>query len=169
MIRERLGRQQDRSIRWIPSENLHITLWFLGEVREERCDAVVDSLRPRIAERSFRVQLSGVGTFPPSGSPRVLWLGVRDGQHALARVHAEIGKRLVPLGFAAESRPYSAHLTLARVKEPLPVAVRRSFRDAMQSVEASAGGWIVDKLTVFRSRTAPTGAVYEPLLRVPLS
>lgn len=158
-----------RGFRSIPPENLHLTVWFLGEVSDPRGVAILDTLRPPLAERPFTLRLSGLGAFPPSGSPRVLWMGVAEGLDALARLHDEVGARLLPWGFQPEGRPYSAHLTLARIKEPLPSTVRAALRETLRHSSAEAGSCRVDALTVFRSRTSPAGALYERLLRVPLS
>ena len=155
-------------VRWIPAINLHLTVWFLGEVAEPRASEVLEALSPQLDLKSFRLALGGLGAFPPSGSPRVLWLGVRDGIDALTRANALVGARLAPLGFEPERRRFSAHLTLARINTPLPQSSRRSLREALERQSAEAGSCTVDGLTVFRSHTAPTGAVYEPVLRVPL-
>jgi 2'-5' RNA ligase len=167
-IREALGRDADRRFRWIPAENLHLTLWFLGEIAEPKSAEVLNALRIRFEEKPFALHLSGLGTFPKSGSPRVLWLGAGEGAEGLVRLHAAIGERLGPLGFSREARPYSAHLTLARIKEPLPARVRTRLSDAQHRLGTDAGRCWVEAVTLFRSRTSPKGAVYEPLLRVPL-
>ena len=159
----------DHGIRWIADENLHLTVWFLGEVSDARAGAVLDALRAPVHEPAFMLHLSGLGAFPPSGPPRVFWMGVSQGTDELARLHDEIGARLVPWGFRAEARAYSAHLTLARVKEPPPAAARGAIRQLLRDGDADAGGCRIEALTVFRSRTSPAGAVYEALLRVPLS
>ena len=158
----------DHGIRWIPEENLHLTVWFLGEVSDPRAGAVLEALRPPLPEPAFTLRLAGLGAFPPSGPPRVFWMGVSQGTDELARLHDEIGARLAPWGFRGEARAYSAHLTLARVKEPPPPAARATVRQLLRDRKAEAGDCRVDALTVFRSRTSPAGATYEPLLRVPL-
>ena len=168
-VRDALERDVERVFRWIPAENLHLTVWFLGEVQGAACAAVLDALKPRLDERGFRLHLSGLGTFPTSGSPRVLWMGVREGMEALSRLHDAVGARLAPLGFGPDSRPYSAHLTLARIKAPIQAQARRALREALGRLAADAGRSVVEDLTIFRSRTSPKGAIYEPLLRVPLS
>ena len=168
-LRDRLRRAgADHGIRWVPEQNLHLTVWFLGEVSDARSAAVLDALRTPVAVPPFDLHLAGAGAFPPSGPPRVLWMGVSRGIEQLSRAHDEIGARLVPWGFAAEGRAYSAHLTLARVKEPPHGAARAAIRDILRDEAADAGTCRVTALTVFRSRTAPSGAVYEPVLRVPL-
>ena len=147
---------------------MHLTVWFLGEVSEPRAGAVLDALAPPIDVPPFDLHLEGFGAFPPSGPPRVLWMGVTRGLEELARLHEEVGSRLQPWGFPAEGRAYSAHLTIARVKEPASGAARTAIRNAVTHEEADAGACRIDHLVVFRSRTSPAGAAYEPLLRVRL-
>ena len=169
-LRERLqDAHANQGIRWIPDENLHLTVWFLGEVSDARASAVLDALRPPMETPAFDLHVAGFGAFPPSGPPRVLWIGVTRGLEQLARAHDEVGARLQPWGFPPEGRAYSAHLTIARVKEPPSGAARARLRQAIAHEPADAGECRIEGLTVFRSRTAPTGAAYEPLLRVPLS
>ena len=169
-LRARLERSHaDSGLRWVPASNLHLTVWFLGEVSEPRADAVLDALRPALETPSFELHIDGFGAFPPSGPPRVMWMGVTRGLAELARAHEEVGTRLQPWGFPAEGRAYSAHLTIARVKEPPHGAARTALRQALAHEPADAGSCRIPELTVFRSRTSPKGAVYERLLRVPLS
>jgi 2'-5' RNA ligase len=169
-LRDRLeAARANHGIRWIPLENLHLTVWFLGEVSDARSSAVLDALRPAMQSPAFDLHIGGFGAFPPSGPPRVLWIGVTRGIGDLARAHEEIGGRLQPWGFPPEGRAYSAHLTIARVKEPAHGAARAALRHALAHTPADAGECRIDALTVFRSRTGPRGSVYERLLRVPLS
>jgi RNA 2',3'-cyclic 3'-phosphodiesterase len=162
------SRRMGDGLRWVPEQNLHLTVWFLGEVSDNRAAAVLDTLRPPVGVPPFTLHLSGLGAFPPSGPPRVYWLGVARGGEELARIHDDLGTRLAPWGFEGEGRPYSAHLTLARVKEAPAAAARAVIRQLLRDTDADAGSCQVEALTVFRSRTSPRGAAYEPLLRVPL-
>jgi 2'-5' RNA ligase len=167
-LRARLSRQcVDLDARWVPVDNLHLTLWFIGEVDEVRASAVVSALLPPFPHEAFDVHIGGLGAFPPSGAPRVLWLGVRAGQDALRVLHDETGARLRPLGFAAERRPYSAHLTIARVKET-PAGSGPIVRAALAGTPADAGRTTVSAVTLFRSRVSSKGSTYEPVARVPL-
>jgi 2'-5' RNA ligase len=168
-LRERLDTAGGASgIRWVPPPNLHLTVWFLGEVSDGRAAAVLDALRPPLDLPPFDLHISGFGAFPPSGPPRVLWMGLTTGLEELARAHDEVGARLQPWGFPPEGRAYSAHLTIARVKEAPHGAARAALRDALAHEPADAGRSRIEELTVFRSRTSPKGAAYERLLRVPL-
>jgi 2'-5' RNA ligase len=102
--------------------------------------------------------------FPPHGDPRVFWIGVGAGGDSMIALYNELAARLKPLGFEPERRPYSAHLTIARVK----ACQSRKVRDVVRDLAADAGRCRVHAVTVFRSRLSPKGASYEPLLRVAL-
>lgn len=168
---ERLRAQLSRrgahlDARWVPADNLHITLWFIGEVDEVRAAAIASALQPQFPYEPFEVRIAGLGAFPPSGAPRVFWLGVPAGQEGLAALHTETGARLRPLGFEAERRPYSAHLTIARAKD----ASRGSgpiVRELLAGTPADAGRTIVSAVTLFRSHVSSRGSTYEPVARVP--
>jgi 2'-5' RNA ligase len=156
-------------LRWVPANHLHLTVWFMGEVSEARAGAVLDAIRPALDVPAFDLHLAGFGVFPPSGPPRVLWMGVTGGLEELAAAHDQVGARLAPWGFPPEARAYSAHLTVARIKEAPKGAARAALRQVIADQPADAGLCRIGQLTVFRSRTSPKGALYEPLLRVPLS
>jgi 2'-5' RNA ligase len=154
--------------RWIDPENLHITVWFIGEVNDERAHAITSALQPGFATPAFDLVVRGSGAFPPSGRPRVFWIGVTDGHASMGQLFQDLKARLVPMGFEAEKRPYSPHVTIARVKEAGRGAARQ-VRDALAGVPADCGSCRVRAVTLFRSRLSPHGSKYEPLLRVPLS
>jgi RNA 2',3'-cyclic 3'-phosphodiesterase len=168
-IRARLKRARaDVNVRWVDPDNLHVTLWFIGDVRDDRATEVQGVLQARFDTPAFKVRVNGCGAFPPSGPLRVFWLGLVDGLEPIRRVHAELRDRLVAIGCEEEKRPYSPHLTIARVK-----AIGRgsapTVRDALAAVAADCGSCRIEAVTLFRSRLSPQGSRYEPLLRVPLS
>lgn len=165
-LKRALGRGVDA--RWIGSENLHITLCFLGEVEESRVESLIRVLDTPFGEAAFDLEINGAGVFPPTGAPRIVWLGVTSGGEALRRVHAELTERLSPLGFEPERRPYSAHLTIARIKEVRRRGSYREIRDAVRNQPAQAARCRIESVTLFRSRLSPKGASYEAVLRIPL-
>jgi RNA 2',3'-cyclic 3'-phosphodiesterase len=184
-LRARLTKASRRTtLRWVNPENLHITLWFLGEVADEGAAAVASTLRQRFQTPTFDVAISGAGLFPASGLPRTLWLGLTAGIDPLVSLHGELLARLPALGFQPEKRAYSPHLTVARFKDvarPEAAAIRR----AVAQTPADVGACPIGAVTLFRSRLSPKpasanataarrsfsgggGSQYEPLLRVPL-
>jgi len=158
----------DAQVRWVPPANLHITVWFLGEVREPRVEPLVASLTPPLDARSFTLRIGGGGAFPQSGPPRAIWLGLASGREGLITVHEQLRGRLMPLGFAPEARPYSPHLTIARVKDVRPRDAR-TMRGLLGDVAGDVGQCDVQRATLFVSRPTRTGADYEPLCRIHLA
>ena len=157
----------DFKARWIPGSNLHITVWFFGEVSDEAAAILIEQLRPPLRVPVFELAVRGCGTFPRSGAPRVLWIGTAEGTPSMVAAHAALIARLAPLNYLPEARAYSPHVTMARVREPGRRA--RVVRQALADEPADCGCTIAGALTLFRSRLSPQGAVYEPLLRVPLA
>jgi len=153
-----IGQGRDRrTVAWVAPQNLHITLQFLGEVDASLAQTVADHLAPPIAVDPFDVAVAGLGTFPPAGLPRVVWMGVTDGAAPLSALYRELGRRLDGLGFPRDPRPFHAHLTLGRIKAPCGPRVR----DAVAAARAAdAGRCRADHVTLFESRLSPSGATY---------
>jgi 2'-5' RNA ligase len=168
-LRARLESKAPRvALRWVDPANLHVTLWFLGELDDARASDVAAALNELFPVNAFELGFAGAGMFPSSGAPRALWLGIRSGAGELVALYAHTGSRLVRLGFVPEKRPYSAHLTIARFK-----SVRRTDVPVVRRVAADASvaipGTIISAVTLFRSHLSPKGSRYESVLRVPLT
>jgi 2'-5' RNA ligase len=146
---------------------MHLTVRFIGHVADEAVPALLDGIRPPLAIPPFELALGECGVFPPSGPPRVLWIGLQHGQPGLRAMHDEFDRRLLPLRFEPENRPYSAHLTLARIKDA-PRGSGRSVRETVRTVRPRAAACVILHATVFESRVSSQGARYSPLLRIPL-
>jgi 2'-5' RNA ligase len=154
-VLERAGDR--RSVSWVAPQNLHLTLRFLGEIDSAAAAAVEGRLAPPFETPAFEVGLSGLGTFPPAGPPRAIWLAVSGGATALSDLSREVDARLAGLGLPMEERGFHAHLTLGRVKRP----VGPRLPDVMAAAgTADAGRCLVDHVTLFESRLSPSGATY---------
>ena len=154
-------------VRWIPEQNLHITLSFLGEVGEDRASVVTDRLTGPWPASPFTVDVAGAGAFPQAGPVRILWLGITSGADRLIQMYGELCDRLGSLGFEAEKRPYHPHITIGRVKVAGSAASRKAREVLGAGTRVTSSR--VQSLTLFRSCLSPAGARYEPLLRVPLN
>jgi RNA 2',3'-cyclic 3'-phosphodiesterase len=152
-------------VRWTPAQNLHITLWFVGHVQDDRAAVIASSLQAPWSVPAFPFTISGAGIFPASGPPRILWLGVASGADRFADLYEDLARRFAPLGYDRESRPYHPHITVGRVREA-DGAASRTARAAFRCGDVGSG--LVRAITIFASRLGPGGARYEPLLRVPL-
>jgi 2'-5' RNA ligase len=158
----------DFNARWIPPPNLHITVWFIGDVTDDLAGRIGAALAPRMIVPAFEASISGWGAFPSHGPPRVLWLGVTDPAAGLLALYRDVESRFGAQGLEPERRSYSAHLTAARVKDPGRTP-GRAIRQALADTPVAAGPWRISALTLFRSRPGPEGSSYDTLLRVPLS
>jgi len=136
--------------RWVPPENLHLTLSFLGEVASERVPALAEALQ-RVGEAHAPLVLSVCegGSFGSPSHPRVLWADIRGDTAALGALQAAVVEALKPLGFPPEERAFTAHLTLARARVP------RGDQELTECVRALRGSrWgetRVDRLVLFES------------------
>ena len=151
---------------WASPDRLHLTVRFIGEVAAPAAEAIAAALRPAIPMVPFDVSMAGFGTFPGRGAPRVIWAGLTSGLQPLREVEAEVTARLRKTGVPPESRPYSPHLTLARVRDPAGLRAAALFEELPDQVLGTAH---VDAITLFESRLSPKGATYVALQRTPLT
>lgn len=102
---------------WVKPGNIHLTLKFLGDTDPDRIPGIQYTLTETLASYTrFQLLLDSVGVFPDTKNPRVLWLGLKDGEGALKTLQTDIEKALESIGFPKEQRPFSPHVTLARIK-----------------------------------------------------
>ena len=153
-------------IGWVLPDRMHLTVRFIGYVDERQAARIRGVLKAPIEVPAFRLRVEGLGTFPPKGTPRVIWAGLSSGSEALATVEREVTARLTPVGIPPEDRPYSPHLTLARVKD----AAGLKAGPLLEGIAPwSLGSATVDACTLFESRLSPKGPTYVPLQRTALA
>ena len=146
---------------WVRTDRMHITLLFLGNVEEAVEQRITGVLASPIRETPFDVMFDGLGFFPDRRSPRVLWLGIREGLEHLRRVQqtvaSRIGPCLTPVGLdLSRALPtgdvsFSPHLTLARFRDRVP----RGKLAGITRIQASAGPTRIDRVTLYESRLSP--------------
>jgi 2'-5' RNA ligase len=157
-----------RGVSWVGTDNLHVTLKFLGDVEDQRTEEIGASLSAAVADiDAFDIALRGLGAFPTPVRPRVIWAGVGAGEGSLAAIANAVERRLAPLGFPADARGFSAHVTLGRVREPRrdPALTEALARAASLDLGASR----VDRVVLMRSQLSRGGARYSELAVASLS
>lgn len=155
-------RDAEPALAWVSARKLHLTLKFLGEGDESRVAAlIVAADRVAAAHRPFEMDLGGVGAFPNFRRPRVVWLGVAR-EPRLELLHHDVELAAADLGYEVEGRPFRPHVTLARVRAPLPPPRARTLARAARAVSYSATTF-VDRLTLFDSTAAGAAAHYRCL------
>jgi 2'-5' RNA ligase len=151
-------------LKWVRAENLHLTLKFIGEIEIEKLDTIRGALTEVRSSKSVELQVQGLGFFPNERWPRVFWAGLRT-SHNLAALAADIDAACAALGFAREQRPFSPHLTLARLESTLPPG---SLRDAIQRHAAHEfGAFRATEFHLIESRLKSTGAEYTTVQSFP--
>lgn len=164
-----LRRTLDSLVRWVAVENMHLTLKFLGDVAPSNVEFLMQMLRQE-AETipCFKIQLTGLGSFPSLKRPRVIYIGIQA-PVALDTLQRGIESACSRLGYESEERPFSAHLTIGRVKQKVTAAEQQKIRRAIESTQVDLlGSARVDSVYLYKSELKPGGSVYTRLYAAPL-
>lgn len=167
-FQQRLQRSGSHPVKWVAPAAVHLTLQFLGEVPEAQLPAILAALarvRAGAVMRGLpRLFLAPVGAFPNLRRPQTLWMGVDGDLDRLAQVHQAVNSALEPLGFAAETRPFRAHLTLGRVRREASPSQRVTLGNAIAALPPPGRiAWQSAPPTLFQSTLTPDGAMYREL------
>lgn len=153
-------------VRWVPGENLHLTLKFLGNTPEGLLPDIRDGLSAAATGHGpFTLAFRGTGVFPGLRRPRVVWVGAED-TDALLRLQADIERTMESFGYPPESRAFRAHLTLGRVKSQGGMEDLKGELDALGKTEF--GAMSVVSFSLMKSVLRPQGALYERLFSIVL-
>lgn len=156
-------------VAWTRPEKMHLTLKFLADVPEDAEPELAAALAAVAARHAaFALTAGGVGCFPSTSQPRVLWAGLTAGVRELGRLAAEVEYACVPLGYPLEARPFRGHLTIGRVRSPRGVGRVVAAMDRFAG--AVFGAWTVGEIVLYRSHLhGSAGSTYEALGRFALS
>lgn len=156
-------------VSWVPPEQLHLTLHFLGNVDDAAVAGLADRIAQPIELPAFTLRLGNGGNFATRGRPHVIWLGVSEGSPPLIELHRVIGRRLRAVGCELAKQPYSPHLTLARIRQltgTVPQNRRRRAKGGLSPVQVQVpvqGGlspMLVDRVTLYESQLGRGGATH---------
>lgn len=151
-------------IRWVPGENIHLTLKFLGNVSTANLEVLEKILQVEAANHQpFEMSIGELGAFPSNRRPRVLWIRVQAPPE-LMDVQRGIEAETTRLGYPSEQRPFSPHLTLGRVSRNAKSHETRKISEALETVKVGfLGAMWVRAIMLYRSDLRPGGAVYTCL------
>lgn len=148
-------------VRWLPPQNVHLTLKFLGESPEP--GGLHDALRAVCGRhRPLDLDLRGAGAFPSPERARVLWVGVGKGSEALGELAGSVEGALEELGFARERRPFHPHATVGRARE------RVALQDPGLGEKVGPLAFTAQRVDLVRSRLSEEGAAYSTVASYPL-
>lgn len=165
-LRQALG---SSLVRWVPPQNLHLTLKFLGDVSSANLDLLKQMLRAETERQPpFELEVGMLGSFPNLKRARVIWVGIQA-PAALTTLQRNIETAAARLGYLSEERRFSPHLTVGRVSQHATLADQQKIRTLLESAQIGVIGQAqVTSVCLFRSDLQPTGAVYTPLFEAPL-
>lgn len=159
-------RQTKAEIKWVGENSFHLTLKFLGEIKESQVPSILKIMEIEAKKsRPFLLECRSTGFFPDKGTPRVLWVGV-EATSELKDLQRRLEISLQTIGFPLEERGFHPHLTIGRVKS------NRQLGAVLQQLEKyrdkSFGQMEVKAITLFESFLRPSGAEYRPIGEVKL-
>ena len=156
------------ALRWVDAAGIHLTLAFLGELDDDRLALAMEATQAAAHDfPSFEYRLTAPGVF--GSPPRVIWMGIEDQPLAqlrgssLQRLHHILNRELQRRDFETENRPFSPHLTLARIKNPLSPAEQQALQRLLHSKQdnASSTPYRINSLNVMKSELSRSGAKYS--------
>jgi 2'-5' RNA ligase len=165
-LKEQLG---EKSVRWAPVQNIHLTLKFLGDVSINNLDVLQEILTGEAAlHKPMEISIGRLGAFPKIRRPRVIWVGV-EAPSELMVLQRSIEARTTRVGYPPDERAFSPHLTLGRVSR---TASPGDVRQIGEVLSASPIGFLgvsrIQAVHLFKSDLQPSGAVYSKIFSAPL-
>ncbi len=157
-----------KTVRWIALPNIHLTLHFLGDIAVSDVEKVTELVQATAANfQPFRLSLAGLGCFPNTRRPRIVWAGVGGETRVLGELQQELGERLRVINFTPETRPYSPHLTIGRVNNlpPHRLAQLGELLEQEQLTVEELARLTVAEIRLIKSDLQPAGPVYTLLGR----
>ncbi|MBN1948951.1 MAG: RNA 2',3'-cyclic phosphodiesterase [Candidatus Cloacimonetes bacterium] len=146
-------------LKWVATENLHVTLQFAGDIRESDLPDLIDFLGNEIEGKSS-VQLTDAKIdIIPGKLPRIIWIKYRNQQTDMAKLVKKFRNKLNESGYTTDNKPLSYHVTLARIKKRLP----EYFVQKILTTELKMSDFVAEDITLYRSILRPEGPVYEAL------
>lgn len=152
-----------RGVRWTAGDQIHLTLGFFPEVREDVELALREKLGA-IEFRAFFLPVEGIGTFPPKGPVKIIWIGIGAGHPHLFQLHKRVQEAALAVGIEPELRPWHPHITLARCSNVAEGTLRKFLKS---NVEFDAGMFRVEAFHLYCSQLTPSGPIHTCQLSVP--
>jgi len=160
---------------WVNPDSIHLTLKFLGNIAIDRTGEITRAMEEAVQGISpFHLEVKELGVFPNLRRVQVAWVGISGDVDKLSQLQKRIETNLTPLGFAPESRAFTPHLTLARLRDQASLDERQRFGQLITNAKFEAAYTIeVDAISLMRSQLTREGAIYSRIslveLKKPLS
>ena len=158
-------------VKWVDPSGIHLTLKFLGNIAVSRIDEIISAMREAVRGiPPFELEVKEIGAFPNLRRVQVAWVGISGEVDKLGQLQQRLESNLAPLRFAPESRPFTPHLTLARLRDRASLDERQRFGQLIVSTKLETTYNIkVDAINLMRSQLTREGAIYSRISLVGLN
>ena len=170
-LKEELGRVESilkasntTPVKWVDFESIHLTLKFLGDIESSRVGEIIEGIKNACVGISpFELKINGLGVFPNPARTRIAWVGLVDSTDELSLLQRNIESEMEKLEYERETRKFSPHLTLARVRDQATPDERKRFGNLVTATAFSSERITVNSVSLMQSRLTRQGALYTRL------
>lgn len=168
LIRQLTAQKLDRTVRWVASHNIHLTLQFLGEIEETQVPFLVARLEEVVGRHDpIQLRIEGLGCFPNYNRPNVIWCGVAGTLQALARLQSEVAAATHDAGIQGDDKPFKPHLTIGRTQRNATGNQLRSVGAVVAALAAlpsqESETESIGEVILYKSDLTPNGPIYTRL------
>ncbi len=169
-LEDQLKMSKQPWVKWVDPYNIHLTLKFLGSIAVDRINEIIGVMEEAIQGiPPFRLEVKDLGVFPNLRRVQVAWVGIRGEVDRLSQLQQHLESNLARLGFTPESRPFTPHLTMARLRNRVSLDERQSFGQLIATTRFETTYTIkVDAISLMRSQLTREGAIYSRISSVGL-
>jgi 2'-5' RNA ligase len=170
-LQDRLKLGKQPGVKWVDPYGIHLTLKFLGNIEVDRIGAITKAMEIAVQGISpFHLEVKDLGAFPNLRRVQVVWVGISGEVDKLGQLQQRIESNLTPLGFTAESRPFTPHLTLARLRKQASLDERQGLGRLIINTKFETAYTIeVEAINLMRSQLTREGAIYSQISSVKLN
>ena len=170
-IKDSLARLQEQlkssgtDVKWVEPDNIHLTLKFLGERDDKKIEKIEQAIQDTAKDKTeFIAHISSVGAFPKISSPRVIWVGIDQGDSETKLIAGELEEKIAKIGIPKEEREFSSHITIGRTRSSKNLEkLVKILNDCAKELDELKLKFNVKKIVLYKSTLTPRGPVYEAL------
>ena len=160
----------EKDLKWVETDNLHLTIKFLGEIEEYKTAQVKHTLSQALTDQNcFDIEINGLGMYPNKNNPQVIWLGI-TGANPLTEIFKVLNLELTALDITPERRAFSPHLTIARIRRHTDHKRTQQIGEILSEYKVdSLGATTIAQVHLYQSILTPSGPIYTLLHSVDLN
>jgi len=158
----------NNELKWIQEKNMHITLKYLGETKEDSVQAIIKKMNYIIENTQQQsVKIEGIAAFPRLDYPRVIYIGLKEGANELSKLHSLLENELFYLGFKQDKNKYTPHITIARTRhdtniKQLSIGLEKCIK-VSENKDLLGINILIKKISLMKSTLTNEGPIYKEI------